>query len=515
MPPLFGRDAALPALQALIDRQALKLAPLCNAVLDEAHRMPDTAFLVALGRTLQQPPAPRRPSPFSATYPEEVRAIGRRFKKDPVPVTVADRHDGSVIRQQFHQVEPSAKPDAVIALLLAHRPQSCLVFCNTRIDTRNLVNVLWKRGVPAIALHGDLEQREREEALLQFANGSCRVLVATDVAARGNGLERQRDLGDALLRAVEAARHAGFTVAEDFAVSSREVGSPGYLAARMAKAFDLSDDIAARVVELLEAEERVAQRISTANIGLDPAVFKDAPGDVVDDLAERRENQLAAFRQLFGRDPVDRIDWSTAAALDPHTYDAIFDGTGSQVQVVRINPIPGQGEVRVSQWIPQRDVIGWPIWTNDLGNNRGPDPQFHPEDTKVTTYIDYENGVVVMRQNPSVMAGTGEVRVGKPAGSVSQRSDGSVRIRYDAGNPFAPGPSTSPTGPMAGHQMTVNGDLVFSPGAGGVRVDGTRTDYPSMEVYQDMPDGTTRTVLIDPADSGLSLIHISEPTRPY
>ena len=357
-------------------------------------------------------------------------------------------------------------------------------------------------GTPWLGAAADAAQQRAHSDRMTVLGIADRLRDAADIARTGAGEIRAAQ--QAALRAVEAARHAGFAVAEDFAVSSREVGSPGYLAARMAKAFDLSDDIAARVVELLEAEERVAQRISTANIGLDPAVFKDAPGDVVDDLAERRENQLAAFRQLFGRYPVDRIDWSTAAALDPHTYDAIFDGTGSQVQVVRINPIPGQGEVRVSQWIPQRDVIGWPIWTNDLGNNRGPDPQFHPEDTKVTTYIDYENGVVVMRQNPSVMAGTGEVRVGKPAGSVSQRSDGSVRIRYDAGNPFAPGPSTSPTGPMAGHQMTVNGDLVFSPGAGGVRVDGTRTDYPSMEVYQDMPDGTTRTVLIDPADSGRS-----------
>ena len=172
-------------IQDLIDRQALKLDALCNVVVDEADRMLDMGFLDAIGRILEKTPATRSTWMFSATYPEEVRAISRRFQKDPVPVTVADRHDESVIRQQFHQVEPSAKPDAVIALLLAHRPQSCLVFCNTRIDTRNLVNVLWKRGVPAIALHGDLEQHEREEALLQFANGSCRVLVATDVAARG------------------------------------------------------------------------------------------------------------------------------------------------------------------------------------------------------------------------------------------------------------------------------------------------------------------------------------------
>src|SRR5262249_17239769 len=75
-------------------------------------------------------------------------------------------------------------------------------------------------------------------------------------------------------------------------------------------------------------------------------------------------------------------------------------------------------------------------------------------------------------------------------------------IQYDSGNPFAPGISRDPTGPMAGHQVTVNGDLVFTPGANGVTVAGTRTDYPSLEVYQDMPNGTTNTVLIDHAASG-------------
>lgn len=224
---------------------------------------------------------------------------------------------------------------------------------------------------------------------------------------------------------------------------------------------------------------------------------------------ERRTNQMAAFRQVFDRDPASPTDWSTAAVLDPHTYDAMFGGTPSQVQVVRIDPVRGQGEVRVSQYIPQRDVTGFPPPTRDLGNNRIDDPRFDPENTKVTTYIDYENGLVVMRQNPSVVqnpdGSSGEVRVAAPRGSVKQLADGSVRIRYDAANPFAPGVAKDPDGPMANHTVTVNGDLVFTPGAGGVRVDGTRTDYPTMEVYQDAPDGSTHTVLIDPAQSGSSL----------
>ena len=223
---------------------------------------------------------------------------------------------------------------------------------------------------------------------------------------------------------------------------------------------------------------------------------------------QRHKNQIAAFRKVFGRDPVSRSDWTTAASLDPNTYDPKFNGKQSEVKVVRIKPVPGQGVVRSSQWIPQRDVLSYPPGSLDLGNNRGPNPNFDPEDTKVTTTIDYDNGIVVMRQNPSVMenpdGSPGEVRCGTPTGSVTQLDDGSVRIKYDSGNPFAPEVSRSPDW-MEGHQETVNGDLVFTPGTNGVHIDGTRTNYPSMEVYQDMPDGTSHTVLIDNAASGSQL----------
>ncbi|CAJ1493850.1 DUF4226 domain-containing protein [[Mycobacterium] kokjensenii] len=223
---------------------------------------------------------------------------------------------------------------------------------------------------------------------------------------------------------------------------------------------------------------------------------------------ERRLNEIEAFREVFGRDPVSDSDWTTAAALDAHSYDPTRAGVDAEIRVARIEPVPGQGVVRASQWIPQRDVTSFPPWRRDSGNNRGPDPNFDPADTKVTTYIDYDNGIVVIRQNPSVelnpAGGPGRVAVSAPEGSVTQAPDGSVRIKYDAGNPLAPGVFTGPHSPLGGHRLTVNGDLVFTPGPDGVRVDGTRTDYPSLEVYQDLPDGSTRTVLIDPAQSGRS-----------
>lgn len=219
----------------------------------------------------------------------------------------------------------------------------------------------------------------------------------------------------------------------------------------------------------------------------------------------RRLNQIDAFREVFGRDPVSASDWATAAALDPSTYDSKFQGVNSEVRVARIDPVPGQGVVRASQWIPQRDVKSG-LLSRDFGNDRGPNAHFDPEDTKVTTYIDYENGIVVMRQNPSVelngSGGPGKVAVGVPQASIAQAADGSVRIKYDAGNPLVPGFTTDAHGPLRDNRLSVNGDLVFTPGHDGVYIDGTRTNYPSLEVYQDLPSGGTRTVLIDPAHSG-------------
>lgn len=281
------------------------------------------------------------------------------------------------------------------------------------------------------------------------------------------------------------------------------------------------NDTKASLRKLRDVRNRYTQHLETSmtNLrtkdGYDPALIQgidahlsETPEQQKHD-EQRLHNQVEAFKQAFGREPSSDGDWETAAALDPQTYDPKFKGAKSQIEVVRIRPVPGQGVVRVSQWIEQRDVTSSLTGNRDLGNNRGPDQHFDPEDTKVTTYIDYENGLVVLRQNPSVeetpTGAPGTVKVGTPKGSVTQLANGSVRIKYDAGNPFAPSVTADPKGPFAGHTVTVNGDLVFTPGPEGVQVNGTRTDYPSLEAYQDLPGGSTRTLLIDPAQSGSSV----------
>ncbi|BCO33848.1 hypothetical protein [Mycobacterium heckeshornense] len=369
------------------------------------------------------------------------------------------------------------------------------------------------------------EGEAADAAIAQAEMDVCRarpfLWSAADAAVIARNGQDMLEAGRrAVLDAVDDAERDGFRVGEDYSVADTHSASTREQhAQRQAQAQSHANFIRHRLGHLVAHDQHITGELQTVSADwgslnfeqsggarpLDNKTLKEAPGNAADE-GKRRQNQIDAFKQVFGREPVSAADWDTAAALDPHSYDPKYQGVPPEIRVVRINPVPGQGEVRVSQWIEQRDVTSNPLppFTRDLGDNRRASPNFDPENARVTTYIDYENGIVVMRQNPSVQetdgGGPGQVKVGVPQGTVTQLPDGSVRIKYDAGNPFAPGFSRNPPEPF--HPWTVNGDLVFTPGPQGVHVDGTRTDYPSMEVYQDLPNGSTHTVLIDPAQVG-------------
>ena len=134
-------------------------------------------------------PKSRQTLLFSATIPDEIRTISRSLQRDPVAVATDAGADLPGIEQQFFEVDASRRFDALLRLLTTHRPESTLIFCNMRRDTQDLADGLAQRGFSALALHGDLEQRDRDEVLMRFANRSCAILVATDVAARGLDIE--------------------------------------------------------------------------------------------------------------------------------------------------------------------------------------------------------------------------------------------------------------------------------------------------------------------------------------
>ncbi|HTD27857.1 MAG TPA: helicase-related protein, partial [Xanthomonadaceae bacterium] len=154
-------------------------------VLDEADRMLDMGFEDDINAIVKQSPKLRQTLLFSATWPESIRSVSSRLQREPVAVTIETTHSDAVIEQHFFEVESPRKVDALALLLATWKPESALVFCNTRRDVDDVAEQLVQRGYVALALHGDMEQRDRDEVLLRFANRSCSVLVATDVAARG------------------------------------------------------------------------------------------------------------------------------------------------------------------------------------------------------------------------------------------------------------------------------------------------------------------------------------------
>jgi ATP-dependent RNA helicase DbpA len=168
-----------------LGRGTLRVDALNTLVLDEADRMLDMGFVDDIAKVAGQCPAQRQTLLFSATYPEGIARLAARFLREPVTVQVEAQHGGEQIEQRWYQVRESERLPAVARLLDHFRPASTLAFCNTKARCRELVALLQAQGYSALALHGDLEQRDRDQVLVRFANGSCSVLVATDVAARG------------------------------------------------------------------------------------------------------------------------------------------------------------------------------------------------------------------------------------------------------------------------------------------------------------------------------------------
>jgi ATP-independent RNA helicase DbpA len=168
-----------------LQRGSLNLEALNTLVLDEADRMLDMGFYDDIAFIVRQCPGKRQTLLFSATYPEGIAELSRRFMRQPHEVKLLERHENDKIRQRFYEVSNDERLQAVALLLKHYRPVSTLAFCNTRQQCRDLLQVLREQGFHALALHGELEQRERDQVLIQFANRSCSVLVATDVAARG------------------------------------------------------------------------------------------------------------------------------------------------------------------------------------------------------------------------------------------------------------------------------------------------------------------------------------------
>ena len=164
----------------------LKLNDLKNFILDEADRMLDMGFQPSIDAIVECLPIKRQTMLFSATYPDEIQSIAQRVMRSPMLIQIGNDEQAPKINQHFYKInDEQQRLIAVRLLLLDKRPDSTVIFCNTKNDVKLVSAELKKFGFSVLALHGDLDQIDRDQALIQFANKSTSILVATDVAGRG------------------------------------------------------------------------------------------------------------------------------------------------------------------------------------------------------------------------------------------------------------------------------------------------------------------------------------------
>ena len=172
-------------IQDHLRKRTLELDQVNTLVLDEADRMLDMGFMDSIETIIEQTPWNRQTLLFSATYPKGIRQLSARFQSHPEEVTVESVHSLDHIRQQFYLADNHEKPEMLRKLLTHYQPASSVIFCNTKQMCKDVGVDLYEHGYKPLVLHGDMDQKERDQMLVRFANQSASILIATDVAARG------------------------------------------------------------------------------------------------------------------------------------------------------------------------------------------------------------------------------------------------------------------------------------------------------------------------------------------
>ncbi len=172
-------------VQDHLARGRLDLGAIRTLVLDEADRMLEMGFVDAVTAIVAATPARRQTLLFSATFPDQVRALSASFQRDAAHVVAPVDDRGARITQVVYDVRGVDRAAALIRVLAHHQPASAVIFCNLRETCDVVAAALIDAGFAAVALHGGMDQHDRNTVLLLLRNGSLRLVVATDVAARG------------------------------------------------------------------------------------------------------------------------------------------------------------------------------------------------------------------------------------------------------------------------------------------------------------------------------------------
>jgi len=159
-------------------------------VLDEADQMLDMGFEEDMSVIMEELPKDRQTVFFSATFPDSIQALSKKFQWQPIRIIIEDEKEAPLdIQQSYFTTEPDEKLQMLLRILRRSDPESALIFCRLKISVAEIGAILEKEFFSVAILTGDLEQRDRDSVMARFRNGSIRVLVATDVAARGLDIE--------------------------------------------------------------------------------------------------------------------------------------------------------------------------------------------------------------------------------------------------------------------------------------------------------------------------------------
>jgi len=185
-----GADILVGTPGRLLDhfsRETIELSQIKTLILDEADRMLDMGFADDILKIVSNLPKKRQNLLFSATYPDNISKLTSKILNNPINIEVESEEKHIAIEERAFKVENKDK--ALIKTLQSFQPSLALIFCNTKVKTTEIGDMLHDKGFDVAVLNGDLEQYQRQEMLLQFANGSLPIMVATDLAARGLDIE--------------------------------------------------------------------------------------------------------------------------------------------------------------------------------------------------------------------------------------------------------------------------------------------------------------------------------------
>jgi len=225
----------------------LSLENIETFVLDEADRMLDMGFSEDIEKVISYIDNKPQTLLFSATYPDEILKLSGTIQSDAISIKTVSQESENTIEEHFYNAQVDEKVHSLLKLISKHRPETTIVFCNTKIKTDEVADELQDAGIDALAIHGDLEQYERVDVLTQFSNRSCSVLVATDVAARGIDIK-------------ELAMVVNFDVPHDEAIYTHRIGRTGR-AGETGLAVTLYNNYEAREIEFYRNASRLFENL--------------------------------------------------------------------------------------------------------------------------------------------------------------------------------------------------------------------------------------------------------------